>query len=96
MVNNYFAYLVLCFLGPVKHLVILLADRGEPILSPAKIADTWHHEYLIWLADRGNQRKSQSVAPGGPGDFRQVRRGLLWERKRSTDFTNKFHLTFIL
>ena len=40
MGNNYFAYLVLCFLGPVTHLVILLADRGEPILSPAKIADT--------------------------------------------------------
>ena len=33
----------------MTHLVILLADRGEPILSPAKIADTWHHEYWILL-----------------------------------------------
>ena len=40
MGNNSFAYLVLFSLGPVRHLVILLADRGEPILSPAKIADT--------------------------------------------------------
>ena len=40
MGHNYFAYLVPCFLGPVTHLVILLADRGEPILLPKKIADT--------------------------------------------------------
>ena len=40
MGHNSFAYLVFCFLGPVTHLVILLADRGEPILLPKKIADT--------------------------------------------------------
>ena len=57
MGHNSFAYLVLCSLGPVTHLVILLADRGEPILSPAKIADTWHHEYSPIAAINENRNQ---------------------------------------
>ena len=60
MGNNSFAYLVPCSLGPVTHLVILLADRGEPILSP--IPDTMNIEFYSPIAAINENRNQLHLA----------------------------------
>ena len=60
MGHHYFAYLVPCSLGPVTHLVILLADRGEPILSP--IPDTMNIEFYSPIAAINENRNQLHLA----------------------------------